>query len=172
MRDDLQGLTEPRTLLWRQGQCEVLAVMDQRGLATPDVTTDLDDLAGSSEGTGVGHPMKSLDHLRPRGSKSEMEAAVGERIDARSGHRDEGGGSGVNRQDGRPDLDGFGQCGQITHERRAIETVSLSNPDEVQPSLFHLGHVPSGLLETARVAEHCRNLHEGPFVVSSRFHST
>ena len=45
MGDDLEGLAQTRTLIGREWQGVVLAVVFERLFATPDFATDLNDLA-------------------------------------------------------------------------------------------------------------------------------
>jgi hypothetical protein len=95
----------------------------------------------------------------PKGAQSQVKTSVGQRVNASGRHGDQRGGAGVDRQDGRANVDLVGEGREISHERRSVKAVGLGNPDQVEAGLFHLAHLTGRFLEAAAVTEHCRNLH-------------
>ena len=70
-----------------QRQLVVLALVVDRALAGDDLAHDFDVLAGAAPGLGVGHAVPALGDLRAGGAEAEEEAAAGELVDRRPGHR-------------------------------------------------------------------------------------
>src|ERR1700690_839426 len=85
----LQRLAQARALVTRQRESEDLALVDEGRLSFPDVATDVDDLAGPSEGILVRDPVEAFNDLGPRGTETEVKATVGECVDPRRGHGDQ-----------------------------------------------------------------------------------
>src|SRR5207302_1750399 len=74
--DELQGLSEPGSLILGERQRVRLALVDEK-LAPPHQPTDVDDLSGSGERPVERHTMPALDDLRPRRPEPEHETASG-----------------------------------------------------------------------------------------------
>jgi hypothetical protein len=159
VRDDLERLSQASAFAGCQGHRVVLSLVRERRLAPPHLAADLDDLARAAQGIVVGDAVETLDDLGARRAETEVESAIGERVDAGGGHGDQCGSPRVDRQDRRADLHRLGQGGKVAHERGTVETVRLGHPDQVETDFFHLHDVARGLFEASRVVEHRRNLH-------------
>ena len=73
-----------------QRQLVVLALVVDRALAGDDLAHDFDVLAGAAPGLRVGHAVPAFGDLRAGGAEAEEEAAAGEFVDRRPGHRRRG----------------------------------------------------------------------------------
>ena len=106
------------------------------GSATPRLATDIDNFASPSEWGLVRNTVKTLDDLGSRSAQTERESAIAQRVYAGRRHGQEPGRARVNRHDGRTDLERRGSCGQVPHERRAIEAPDFGDPNHVEASLL------------------------------------
>src|SRR5699024_3874537 len=98
------------SLIGGQGELIRLTVVFD-DLASPDLPTDVYELAGAGQRLVEGDTVPTLDDLGPRAPDSENEASARHGVEAGRGHGGEGRGAGVDRQDPRGELDPFGVGG-------------------------------------------------------------
>ncbi len=132
-------------------------------LPAPDPPADVHDFAGAAQRRVIGHAVEALDDLRPGRADAEGEPAVGDEVQARRGHRGEGGRAGVDLQDAGGDLQAFGAGGDEAQLAHRVERVGLRDEHDVQPGLLVGGQVVDGFLETAAVVQRHPDAHR-PFL--------
>ena len=129
-----------------QRQLVVLALVVERALAGDDLAHDLDVLAGAAPGLRVGHAVPALGDLRARRAEAEDEAAAGELVDRRPGHRRGGGRAGGHLHDRGAELDRLGLRGQPGEHADHVGAVGLGHPDRFEAGLSAAQHDLEGLL--------------------------
>src|ERR1700709_2775231 len=113
----------------------MLALVIDGTLASDDLAHDLDVLAGATPGLRVGDAVPALGDLRAGGSEAEEEAAAGELVDRRPGHR-------RRRRGPRRDLQDRGAEVDLRRPRRQpgqhadhVGTVALGRPERLEAEL-------------------------------------
>jgi len=110
--------------------------------------------------------MEALDHLRSAGAEAKDAAAVRQVVHPGRRHCQQGGGTGVDRQDAGGDLHGLGLGGQVAHQADAVVAVGLGDVDDVHARLLQRLHLGDRLLEAPRVSDLHGQFHVVPFVLS------
>ena len=158
MVDQLQGLAEPRALIFRKRELVVRAVM-HHDLSSPDRTTDLHNLALTAEGLVVLHAMEPLDDLRAGRTEAEDEAPARDCVEPGGGHGDRAGGAAVDVEDARTELHGVGLRSEVTQDRHGVEAVEFRHPADIDAGLLQISGFGGGQPRVAGVREHHRQLH-------------
>ncbi len=117
-------------LLGRQGQVRDAVVLDH--LAPPDPPGKLDHLTGTAQRAVVTAAVPALDDLGSRGADAEESASAAEGVESGRGLGDQRGSPRVDVEDGRADPHPLGPRGEVSHDRRGVETVGLGDPDGVE----------------------------------------
>ena len=114
-----------------QGQLVVLALVVDLALAGDDLADDFDVLAGAAPGLGVGNAVPAFGDLRPGGAEAEEEAAAGELVDRRTGHRGGCGRAGGHLHDRGAEVDRLRLPGQPGEHADHVGAVGLGRPDRL-----------------------------------------
>ena len=114
-----------------QRQRVVLALVVDRALAGDDLAHHFDVLAGAAPGLRVGDPVPALGDLRARGPEAEEEAAAGEFVDRRPGHRRRRGRARRHLHDRRAEVDLLGLRRQPGEHADHVGAVGLGRPDRL-----------------------------------------
>ncbi len=114
-------------------QLVVLSVMLERPLAGDDLADDLDVFACPPPRLRVGNAVPALRDLRAGGAEAEHEAASGERVQGRPGHRRSRRRPRRDLHDRRAELDPLGLRGQPAEHGDDVGAVALGDPDGVEP---------------------------------------
>src|SRR4051794_4458521 len=120
----------------------MLALAIDLVLAGDDLAHDFDVLTGAAPGLGVGHAVPAFGDLRAGGAEAEEEAAAGELVDRRAGHRGGGGWARRNLHDRRAELDRRRLRRQPGEHADHVGAVGLSRPDRLEAcALRRLNHL-------------------------------
>src|SRR5882757_4236724 len=152
MIDQVQGLAQSRSAPFGQWQLVVLAV-EGDVFAAPDLTADVDDLAGAAHRGVERDAMEALDHLRTGRPDAEPEPPVGDVVDAGRRHGEQRRGARVDRHDAGAELDGGCLCRQVTELADRIERVRLRDERDVDAALLELDDLLGRLTEAVGVVE-------------------
>ena len=115
-----------------QRQLVVLALVLDRALAGDDLAHHFDVLAGAAPGLGVGDAVPALGDLRAGGAEAEEEAAAGELVDRRPGHRRGGGRAGRHLHDRGAEVDRRRLRRQPGEHADHVGAVGLGRPDRLE----------------------------------------
>ena len=160
MVDQLERLSQPRTLTGREGNVDRLAVVVDH-VAAPNGPAHLHRLFDARHRLFVRHTVETFDHLGTGRAESTDDAPSRHVVESGEGHRHERRRTGVDVDDGRADLHRLGLGRQVAHHRDGVKAVGLGHPYGVDSGLFELDHLVGGRLRIASVIEHHRKLH-GP----------
>ncbi len=144
--DQLQRLAQAGALAGRQGHGVVPPGIGQR-LTPPDLAADLDRLPGPADRRVEGNAMEALDDLGSRGADAELEASVGQVVQAGRGHRQQRRGTRVQLQDPGRDVRLRGPGGHVTETADRVEAVQLGHGDQLDAGLLVVGQLGGGLGE-------------------------
>ena len=131
MGDDLERLTETSSLVCRERKLVVLAVVLNGSFSLPNITADLNDLSGSTNGSVVWHAVKAFYYLRPRCAKAKDCSTLGKVINACCSHSQQRGSTRVDRQDARRDLNARGLGCQVAHQADSVVAVGFCHIRDV-----------------------------------------
>src|SRR3954451_4985442 len=115
-----------------QRQRVVLALVIDRPLAGDDLPHHFDVLAGASPRLCIRHPVPALGDLGAGGAEAEEEAAAGEFVDRRPGHRRRRGRARRHLQDRRAEVDLLGPRRQPGEHADHVGAVGLGGPDRLE----------------------------------------
>ena len=119
-----------------QRQPVVLALVFERPLAGDDLAHDFDVLAGATPRLGVGNPVPALGDLWAGRPEAEHEAAAGELVDRRPGHRRGRRRPGRHLHDRGAELDLRGLPGEPGEHADHVGAVGLGRPDRLVVGLL------------------------------------
>ena len=146
--DQLQRLAQAGAFAGRQRHGVVTSGVGQR-LAPPDLAADLDRLPGPADRRVEGHTVEALDDLRPGGAYPQLEAAVGQVVQAGCGHRQQGGGARVELQDPGRDMRAAGPGGDVAQAADRVEAVQFGHGNQLDAGLLVVGQLGGALSEAA-----------------------
>src|SRR5581483_5828031 len=127
LADRMDGQLELLAGAAGQRELEVLAVVGD-ALAAEGEVDDVDVLAGASERGLERDAVPAFRDLRAGDAEGEAEAAGGERVERRGGHRGHRRGAGGELEDGRADVDALSLRGDPGQDRGGVGSVGLGGP--------------------------------------------
>ena len=130
-----------------------MPALEGHPLPVPHLTADLNDLARPAQRRIEGHAVESSMTCGPGRPDAEHEPALGDVVQTRGGHREQGGCAGVDRDDTRAEFDARRLGGQIAQLADGVERVRLRDQDDVDTVFLQFDDLVDGFAEAARVVQ-------------------